>query len=152
MQLYIDKYDYLINNINNDEINEEINLLEEKLINIEESNYRTTKFFKETFDREKENSNEDFSKVNLKDESVKRIRLKNIINQIYYLQLKQFSESVMNIKKCIKKENYVLIFDPCEKIESIVLDELDYRNFIRYRDTLNSTSIYDLFQEKIHSY
>jgi hypothetical protein len=90
--------------------------------------------------------------VNLRDKNIKELRLQNIRMQICSLQIKQFVESIMNIKKCIKDDSYYIIFDPCEKIESISIDEIKYRNFIRYRDTLNSTSIYDLFQEKIHSY
>lgn len=152
MQLYVDKFDYQLNNLNNEKINEEIEVIEEKLEEIEESNYKYSKFFKDIIDRENEISSIDYSKINLKDHSVKQVRLQNIKIQIFSLQLKQFSESVMNIKKHIKKDNYVLIFDPSEKIEPIVLEEFDYRIFIRLRDTLNSTSIYDLFQEKIHSY
>ncbi len=152
MQLYIDKFDYQLNNLNNEAINEEIEVLEEKLGEMEENNYKFTTFFKEILDKENEMTSNDFSRINLRDPAIRHVRLQNIKIQIYSLQLKQFSETVMNIKKCLKKDNYVLIFDPSEKIEPIVLEELDYRNFIRLRDTLNSTSIYDLFQEKIHSY
>lgn len=152
MQLYIDKFDYQINSLTNDEIQEEIELLEEKLGEMEENNLQFTKFFKDIIDKETALTSNDFSRINLKDPTVKMVRLQNIKIQLFSLQLKQFSESVMNIKKSLKKDNYVLIFDPTEKIEPIVLEELDYRNFIRLRDTLNSTSIYDLFQEKIHSY
>lgn len=152
MQLYIDKFDYQLNSLTNDAIQDEIELLEEKLGEMEENNFKFTKFFKEIIEKETQSTSNDFSRINLKDPIVKMVRLQNITIQICSLQLKQFSESVMNIKKCLKKNNYVLIFDPSEKIEPIVLEELDYRNFIRLRDTLNSTSIYDLFQEKIHSY
>lgn len=152
MKLYIDKFDYLINNLNNDEIKDEIELLEEKLFEMEKNNIGVTKLFSEIVQKEHESSSSDFSKVNLKDVNVKKLRLQNIINQLFTLQMKQLSESIMNIKKNIKKDNFVLIFDPSEKIEPIILEHIEYRSFIRYRDTLNSTSIYDLFQEKIHSY
>jgi len=152
MRLYVDKFDYQLNNLNNEKINQEIDFLEEKLGEMEENNYKFTKFFKDISDRENEISSNDFSRINFKDPGFKQIRLHNIKIQIYSLQLKQFSESVMNIKKHLKKDNYLLLFDPSEKIEPVVVEELDYRNFIRLRDTLNSTSIYDLFQEKIHSY
>jgi len=152
MHLYIDKYDYQLNNLHNEEISEEIFLIEEKLNDMEENKFKITNFFKEIIEKESKMSSSDFSKINLRDSIVKRIRLNNIINQIYTLQLKLFSESVMNIKKCLKKDNFILVFDPCEKIEPIILEAIEYRGFIRLRDTLNSTSIYDLFQEKIHSY
>ena len=91
--------------------------------------------------------------MNLRDKNIKELRLQNIRMQICSLQIKQFVESIMNIKKSNEDDGkYYLIFDPCEKMESIFIEEIIYRNFIRYRDTLNSTSIYDLFQEKIHSY
>ena len=91
-------------------------------------------------------------KISLKDPNVKKLRLENIMNQLFNLQMKQFAESIMSIKRDIKKNNYILIFDPCEKLESIYLEESEYNNFLKYRDILNSISIYDLFQEKIHSY
>jgi hypothetical protein len=66
--------------------------------------------------------------------------------------MKQLAESIFCIKKDLKKNEYILLFDPSENIETLVLDEQDYKKFFKYRDPLGSVSVYDLFQEKIHSY
>ena len=66
--------------------------------------------------------------------------------------MKQFAESIWNIKKDIKKNKYLLMFDQSEGIESLSLDEPEYKELLKYRDPMNSVSVYDLFQEKIYSY
>lgn len=152
LNLYIDKYDYELNNINNNNIEEEINQIEEKLWDIDENKLKLTEHFDALYNDQNKNSTENFEKVNLEDENIKELRLQNLRMQICNLQIKQFVESIMNVKKSLKDDKYFLIFDPCEKMESIIIDGNKYNNFMRYRDTLNSTSIYDLFQEKIHSY
>ena len=35
---------------------------------------------------------------------------------------------------------------------TLEMDEDKYKNLIKFRDPLNSISVYDLFQEKTHSY
>ena len=150
--MYVDKYDYLLNNLNNYEIEEEINQTQDKLWEIEENKLNIINNFEEILKEENKNSSENLDLVNLKDPNIKQLRLQNIKMQICSLQIKQFVESIMNIKKSTINDNYFLIFDPCEKMDSILIDEMKYRSFIRYRDTLNSISVYDLFQEKIHSY
>ena len=149
----MDKYDYELNNLNNNNIEDEINLIEGKLLEIDENKIKIIDNFEQILKNENKKSEENCNFVNLKDGNIKDLRLQNIRMQICSLQIKQFVESIMNIKKSnFDDDNYFLIFDPCEKMESIFIDENQYKNFIRYRDTLNSTSIYDLFQEKIHSY
>lgn len=143
----------MVNNLNNQRIDEEIDFIEEKLIHIEENNkLNFEKKIYEIYNNENSILKNDFEKFNSQDFDIKNLRLENIINQIYSLQIKHFAESIMNIKKDIKKNKYLIIFDPCENIESIILDDEEYNKFLRYRDVMNSTSIYDLFQEKIHSY
>ena len=143
----------MVNNLNNQRIDEEIDLIEEKLIHIEENNkLNFEKKIYEIYNSENSNLKNDFEKFNSQDSDIKTLRLENIINQIYSLQMKHFAESIMNIKKDFKKNNYFIIFDPCENIDSIILDDIEYDKLMRYRDVMNSTSIYDLFQEKIHSY
>jgi hypothetical protein len=66
--------------------------------------------------------------------------------------MKQFAESIWNIKKDTKKNKYILIFDQSEGIESLSLYETEYKELLKYRDPMNSISVYDLFQEKIFSY
>ena len=150
--MFVDKYDYLLNNLNNNEIEDEIKQTQEKLWEIEENKFDIINNFDEILKKENKNSSENLDFVNLKEPKINQLRLQNIKMQIYSLQIKQFVESIMNIKKSFKNENYFLIFDPCEKMDSILIDEIKYKSFIKFRDTLNTTSVYDLFQEKIHSY
>ena len=90
--------------------------------------------------------------VNLDSPEIKQEKYDNLINQIYNLQMKQFAESICGIKKENNQNNYIIIFDPTENIQSIKLSEKEYLDFIHFRDPLNSISIYDLFQEKTHLY
>ena len=90
--------------------------------------------------------------VNLDSSEIKQEKYDNLINQIYNLQMKQFAESICGIKKENNQNNYIIIFDPTENIQSIKLSEKEYLDFIHFRDPLNSISIYDLFQEKTHLY
>jgi hypothetical protein len=66
--------------------------------------------------------------------------------------MKQIAESVWNIKHDIKKNKFILIFDHSESMDTLILEQVEYHNLIKYRDPINSISVYDLFQEKIHSY
>jgi hypothetical protein len=66
--------------------------------------------------------------------------------------MRQFAESIGRIKKDTKTNEYYLIFDESEKIDPLTLKEKDYRHLFKFRDSANSISVYDLFQEKIHSY
>ena len=145
--MYIDKFDYLLNNLNNEEIDEEIQFIKDKLSLIEEDNIF---FFKAL--RKKINSLEFQPKIDLNSESVFQNRYENLTIQIFTLQMKQLAESIWNIKKDFKKNKFLLIFDQSEAIEALSLDESDYKELLKYRDPMNSISVYDLFQEKIHSY
>jgi hypothetical protein len=149
MYVYIDKYDYLLNNLNNDEIDEEIDHITEKLSDIEQNNFS---YFKNLKDMLLEEEKKKINKVDIFNDEVTQNRFENITNQIYSLQMKQFSESICNIKRDLKKNKYVLLFDKSEGIEALNLDEEEYKELLKFRDPLNSISIYDLFQEKIHSY
>jgi len=150
MYVYVDKYDYTINNLNNEEIDEEIEHLSQKLADIENNNLVYFKYLKEKVLEEKTCSNPNY--IDLNSNQVLLNRFENLTNQIFSLQMKQFSESICNIKKDVKKNKYVLLFDKSESIDPIVLDEQDYRELLKFRDPMNSISVYDLFQEKIHSY
>lgn len=141
--MYIDRYDYELNNLNNEYLNEEIGLIEERLNEIEQSNISYFVKLKESMLRERKA---------LKLETSFDLRLDNITNQIYTLQMKQFAESISNIKKDVKKNKYVLLFDPSECMEPLTLDEEDYKDLMKHRDPMNSISVYDLFQEKTHMY
>lgn len=146
--MYIDKYDYLLNNLNNEEIEEEIDFLSNKLADTEEGNHTFFKNLLEKVNKEKIAQ----SKLDLQSESVYQNRYENLTGQIFTLQMKQFAESIWHIKRDPKKNKYVLIFDTSEGIEPLTLEERDYKELIKYRDPMNSISVYDLFQEKIFSY
>lgn len=151
MYVYLDKYDYAINNLNNDEIDEEVEQLTEKLADIEKNNLRYFKFLQEKLiDEEKKLALP--AAVDLNSNQVILNRFENLTSQIFSLQMKQFSESICNIKKDVKKNKYVLLFDQSEGIDPLTLDENDYKELLKYRDPMNSISVYDLFQEKIHLY
>ncbi len=83
---------------------------------------------------------------------IKQKRFDNLMSQIYNLQMKQFAESIYNIKSDEKNQMFKIEFDPTEHIDSIILKKDDYVKFMDFRDPLNSVCVYDLFQEKVHSY
>lgn len=146
MYLYIDKYDYTENNLNNIDIAEEIACIDNKLKKIEENNFV---FF--DYIRKKMQSDKNSNTIDLNDPEVKRIRLLNISKQIYHLQMRQISECISSIKIDKSKNKYLVEFDKSEELTPIMLEEKQYKNLIKLRDTLNTISIYDLFQEKINS-
>jgi hypothetical protein len=144
MYLYIDKCDYRVNNLGNEEINEEVENIEEYLNRMSENNVL---YFSKL--NEKMAST---TKTDISSKSVLKHRLANILNQIYTLQMRQVAESISGIKIDGKKNKYIILFDESERMKSISLDEAQYRTFLKYRDAVNSVSVYDLFQEKIHYY
>ena len=146
MYLYIDKYDYTENNLNNIDIAEEIASIDSKLKKIEENNFV---FF--DYIRKKMQSDKNSNSIDLNDPEVKRIRLLNISKQIFHLQMRQISECISSIKIDKSKNKYLVEFDKSEELTPIMLEEKQYKNLIKLRDTLNTISIYDLFQEKINS-
>jgi hypothetical protein len=147
MYIYLDKFDYLVNNLNNNEIDDEIQAIEEKLNSMEsnnlvycnELNQRITRYRKRIL-------------IDLYDKKSFKYRLDNITNQIYILQMRQFAESISIIKKDLKRNKYYVWFDCSESMDCLELDEKTYKNLLSYRDAMNTISIYDLFQEKIHLY
>lgn len=147
MYIYLDKYDYSINNLNNEDIDEEIDAIEDKLRDLGENNIFYLKNFKSKLNRIKS-----VTKLDLNDNDTKDKRLQNISNQIFMLQMRQFAESISNIKKDVKKNKFVLLFDGSENIDPLTLEEYNYKELLKYRDMMNSISVYDLFQEKIHFY
>ena len=84
--------------------------------------------------------------------NTKDARLDSLINQIYVLQMKQFAESIQQVLFDKQMQMYVLNFDPNEHMSSIVLDCKQYHRLLSFRDPLNNVCIYELFQEKVHSY
>lgn len=79
------------------------------------------------------------------------IKKENISNQLLNLQLKHLSECISSIKRDNKAKNYVILFDKAEDLPPLLLDDCTYKVLMKHRDTLNSISVYDLFQEKISS-
>ena len=153
MYLYVDKFDYCINNLNNEDIEEEAEAIEEKLKGIEENSILFYKNIKNKIKKEETQIYTLIGKtIDLNSSEVIQNRFDNLANQIFTLQMKQFSESIWNIKKDLKNNTYIIGFDSNENIECITLNHSQYKEFLKYRDPLNSVSVYDLFQEKIFSY
>ena len=143
--------------INSNDINSEIATLEKILQNLEDINYNNGIKIQEYSNQQE--------KINLENKRKKGLYtfqsiltrdniFENLINQIYNLQMKQFAECICGVQK--KQINgkwiYKVIFEINDYIPSIELEEEKYKKLIKYRDPLNSISVYDLFQEKTHSY
>ena len=68
--------------------------------------------------------------------------------------MKQFSECICGVQRKLVNNKYIykVIFEINDSIPTLEMDEIKYKNLIKFRDPLNSISVYDLFQEKTHSY
>ena len=68
--------------------------------------------------------------------------------------MKQFAECICGVKRKLinEKWKYKVTFEINDSIEDLEMDEEKYKNLMKFRDPLNSISVYDLFQEKTHSY
>ena len=142
---------------NANEIDDEINDLKIFLANIEEINYNNAVKIKEyTEKQEKINLEKKLSKGLYTPESIltKENIYDYLINQIYILQMKQFAECICGVQRKLidNKYRYKVIFEINDSIPTLEMDETKYKNLIKFRDPLNSISVYDLFQEKTHSY
>ena len=155
--LILENNNLLKKNNNNSEIENEIAFLEKIISEIEIMNYNNSIKIKKFFNKEKKKILETKQKIGLytpqsilKKEEIHQ----NLIDQIYNLQMKQFAECICGVQwKLINGESkYKIIFEKNENIPILELSEYEYRDFIKYRDPLNSISVYDLFQEKTHSY
>ena len=155
--LILENNNFLKQNNNNSEIENEIAFLEKIISEIEIMNYNNSIKIKKFFNKEKKKILETKQKIGLyTPESIltKEEIHQNLIDQIYNLQMKQFAECICGVqyKKINDESKYKIIFEKNENIPILELTEKEYRNFIKYRDPLNSISVYDLFQEKTHSY
>ena len=142
---------------NLNDINSEIAVLEKILLDLEDINYNNGIKIKEYSDKqEKINLNNKIQKGLYTPESIltKENVYNNLINQIYNLQMKQFSECICGVQRrqINGKWKYKVIFEVNDNIPTLEMDEDKYKNLIKFRDPLNSISVYDLFQEKTHSY
>ena len=68
--------------------------------------------------------------------------------------MKQYAECICGVqrKQTNGKWRYKVIFEINDFTPSLEMDEENYKKLIKFRDPLNSISVYDLFQEKTHSY
>ena len=142
---------------NTNDINTKIITLEKILLDLEDINYNNGIKIQEYSNKQE--------KINLENKKSKGLYTQasiltkeniyeNLINQIYNLQMKQFAECICGVKRinCNGKWKYKVIFEINDFTPSLEMDEENYKNLIKYRDPLNSISVYDLFQEKTHSY
>ena len=142
---------------NLNDINSEIAVLEKILLDLEDINYNNGIKIKEYSDeQEKINLNNKMKKGLYTPDSIltKENIYANLINQIYILQMKQFAECICGVQRrqIYGKWIYKIIFETNDFIPTLEMDEEKYKNLIQFRDPLNSISVYDLFQEKTHSY
>ena len=142
-------------NIN--EIDDEINDLKNILADLEDINYKNAVKIKEfTEKQEKIDLDNKLKKGLYTPESILTNDniYDNLINQIYILQMKQFAECICGVQRKLEDNKYIykVVFEINDSIPSLEMDEDKYKNLIKYRDPLNSISVYDLFQEKTHSY
>ena len=142
---------------NANDINSEIIELEKILVDLEDINYNNGIKIQECSNKQ-EQINLDIKKSKglytpasiLTNENI----YENLINQIFNLQMKQFAECICGVqrKQINGKWRYKVIFEINDFIPSLEMDEENYKHLIKFRDPLNSISVYDLFQEKTHSY
>ena len=154
--LCLEKNKYNFKASTND-INTEIITLEKILLDLEDINYNngikiqdySTK--QEKIDLENKKSKGLYTPASI---LTKENIYENLINQIYNLQMKQFAECICGVQRnnFNGKWKYKVIFEINDFTPSLEMDEENYKNLIKYRDPLNSISVYDLFQEKTHSY
>jgi hypothetical protein len=142
---------------NGNDINSEILFLEKILFDLEDINYNNGIKIQEYSDRQEKISLDNKLKKGLytpdsilTNENIYEI----LINQIYNLQMKQFAECICGVqRRQIKGQwKYKVIFEINDSIPNLEMDEEKYKNLIKFRDPLNSISVYDLFQEKTYSY
>lgn len=125
----------------------EIHNIEQQLYAVEYNNLTTLYSIKNSI-LERYNKHYDMNVLT----NTQDARLDSLINQIYVLQMKQFAESIQQVLYDKQMQMYVLNFDPNEHMSSIVLDYKQYHRLLSFRDPLNNVCIYELFQEKVHSY
>ena len=139
------------------EIDDEINDLKNILSNLEDINYNNAVKIKEFTEKQEQINFEEKIKKGLyspesqlTDDNI----YDNLINQIYILQMKQFAECICGVQRKLKGKEYIykVIFEINDSIPTLEMDEIKYKNLMKFRDPLNSISVYDLFQEKTHSY
>ena len=82
----------------------------------------------------------------------KQIRIDNIMKQLFEIQIKQFAESIYSIRTNKENSLYQIEFDPNEIDLTLTLTHREYEDFIKHRNPSNSVCLFDIFQEKIHSY
>ena len=142
---------------NMNEIEYEINDLKNILSNLEDINYNNALKVKNYSEKiEKKNLEKKLEKGLYTPESMLTNDniYDNLINQIYILQMKQFAECICGVQRKLENDEYIykVVFEISDSIPSLEMEENKYKNLIKYRDPLNSISVYDLFQEKTHSY
>ena len=142
---------------NLNELDDEINDLKKISSLLEDINYNNALKIKEYSEKqEKINLNNKKKKGLYTPESILTNEniYDNLIDQIYNLQMKQFAECISGVHRKLvnKKYIYKVIFEINDSMPTLEMDEDKYKNLIKFRDPLNSISVYDLFQEKTHSY
>jgi len=139
MNLYIDKLDYNINHINNKYIDNEINAIEDKLAEIEENAHH----FALALSKKLRNDTQANPLLKIGTEESNQLRLRNITKQILILQLKIFAESIICIKKDVRRNLYQLNFDVDDFDSTLILNQANYSYLMKFRDLKSVNSVFD---------
>ena len=122
-------------------INEEIDYLEDL-------NREFETFNKSNLNEIKEKSQKE-TKKNKKSEKQKieeiELKLHTLSQQIYILQMKQLSESISQILKEKRNNNYIISFDPTENYHKVKINENEYLELISYRDNSLCGNVLEAF-------
>ena len=122
------------------DIQKEIDFIEELLI---DSQGRNSLLYK--IAQKQQLSENMISKANEANFEEIELRLQNLTQQIFTLQMRQFAESISRVQKCKNKNIFRISFDPEEKIDSIILNEKDYKQLLSFRDPFHCSNVTESF-------
>ena len=122
-------------------INEEIDYLEDLNREFETFNKSNLNEIKEKCQKEiKQNKKPEKQKI----EEIE-LKLHTLSQQIYILQMKQFAESISQILREKRNNNYIISFDPTENYHKVKINENEYLELISYRDNSLCGNVLEAF-------
>lgn len=121
------------------DIQNEIDYIQSLLLESENKN----KILSQLFQKKIPIENISKKKTNIFEEV--ELRLENLTEQIFRLQMQQFSESICRVQKHKKKNIFKISFDPELNIPTITLNEKDYKQLLSYRDPFHCSNITESF-------
>ena len=125
------------NNLQNNSITNEINLYSNCYLQTINKNKENKQILQNKIQFEKKENK--ILKSLLINTKITQIRLKNLSEYIYKLQMEQFAENISRIQCSKDKKNYYITFTSSEKIPSIVLSKNQYEELINYRKDISNS-------------